>query len=195
MKDSLTLYKELLNAIDLHFEKAVQLQKDEICCSKGCSSCCISDLTVCSIEAHYMKTAISDKIFNSSNISNAANANCIFLIDNECFIYDYRPVICRTQGLPLLYESDNEDEGDGEHEASKEKELSVCEKNFHNNISSETILDMEKLNTALIMINKMFENEQGAASDLFVKRFTFKEILKELKNNKHNKQILKIKKT
>jgi Fe-S-cluster containining protein len=162
MKDSLTLYKELLNTIDLHFEKVKQLQKDEMSCSKGCSSCCINDLTVCSIEAHYMKTAITNKNFNMPNTD---ETNCIFLIDNECSIYNHRPVVCRTQGLPLLYEG---------HEG--EKELSVCEKNFLNNISSESILDMEKINTALIMINKMFENEQQTSIDSSIKRFTFKEI-------------------
>ena len=170
MKDSLTLYKELLNIVDSHFEKVMQLQKNEMCCSKGCSSCCINDLTVCSIEAFYIKTAISpteNKTFNTK--FNPDENNCIFLIDSECSIYTYRPIVCRTQGLPLLYE------GDGE------KELSVCEKNFHNNISSETILDMEKINTALIIINKMFEAEQEISADLF-KRFTFEEIINNYKN-------------
>jgi len=162
-KDSLTLYRELINTIDLHFEKVKQLQKDTMCCTKGCTSCCISDLTVCSIEAHYMKMEISNKTFNE-NLN-----DCIFLINNECSIYEHRPIVCRTQGLPLLY--DNEDE------ENNEKELSICEKNFCENILPETILDMEKINTALIMINKMFENEQGISANL--SRFTFKEIIKK----------------
>ena len=170
MKDSLTLYKELLNTIDSHFEKVKQLQKDEMRCVKGCSSCCINDLTVCSVEAYYMKKAISNKKFNASY---ADENNCIFLIDNECSIYEHRPIVCRTQGLPLLYERHNHD---------GEKELSVCEKNFLNNILPESILDMEKINTALVLINKMFETEYVWAdihvcpTNSSIKRFTFKEI-------------------
>ena len=178
MKDSLTLYKELLTAIDLHFKKVMQLQKDEMCCTKGCTSCCTSDLTVCSIEAHYMKKAIQNKTFTESK------DDCMFLIDNECAIYEHRPIVCRTQGLPLLYEKYEDDEVNSINEVNeenKEKELSVCEKNFHNSIQSESILDMEKINTALIIINKMFETEQNPSSDLSMKRFTFKDIIQSLK--------------
>jgi Fe-S-cluster containining protein len=168
MKDALTLYKELLNTIDTHFEKVLQLQKDDIHCSKGCTSCCISELTVCSIEAHYMKMAVPHKTLNASN---ANESSCIFLTDSECSIYEYRPIVCRTQGLPLLYEGEKD---------NQEKELSVCEKNFHANIISGTILDMEKINTALIMINKIFETEQKQSINSLGQRFTFKEIFDEI---------------
>jgi hypothetical protein len=46
--------------------------------------------------------------------------DCVFLKDHGCAIYENRPIICRTHGLPLLYMND------------ESWELSTCELNFTN---------------------------------------------------------------
>ena len=39
--------------------------------------------------------------------SRGESVACPLLVDDQCSIYDSRPIICRTQGLPLLYEAED----------------------------------------------------------------------------------------
>lgn len=77
-------------------------------CARGCHDCCVDELTVFAAEAavierHY-PTLLSDE-------APGPEGGCAFL-DGEgaCRIYEHRPYVCRTQGLPLrwLQEEDGE---------------------------------------------------------------------------------------
>ena len=39
--------------------------------------------------------------------SSGESVACPLLVDDQCSIYDSRPIICRTQGLPLLFEAED----------------------------------------------------------------------------------------
>lgn len=77
-------------------------------CRRGCSGCCVDDLTVFEVEA----AAIVRKHGALLREGRAARAGaCAFLDDaGGCRIYEERPYVCRTQGLPLRWL----DEVDGE---------------------------------------------------------------------------------
>lgn len=85
---------------ELSLQNAGRLQ-----CKKGCSSCCVDDITVFEIEAENIKTKYSQ--FLKTEYPHQAGA-CAFL-DNTgaCRIYDARPYVCRTQGLPLRWIEEN----------------------------------------------------------------------------------------
>lgn len=69
-------------------------------CKKGCSACCMDDLAVFSIEADFISSQQAD--FLKNNKPHAIGA-CAFLDEQgACRIYETRPFVCRTQGLPLL---------------------------------------------------------------------------------------------
>jgi hypothetical protein len=70
-------------------------------CGRGCSACCIDELTVLTVEAERIRRAHSGLL--AEGMPHAKGA-CAFL-DGEgaCRIYADRPYICRTQGLPLRW--------------------------------------------------------------------------------------------
>jgi Fe-S-cluster containining protein len=76
--------------------------------------------------------------------SNSSHKKCVFLHNNACSIYEARPVVCRTQGLPLqLKRTDERDE---------EVELSLCELNFSDEShlpAQREWLDLDRLNALL----------------------------------------------
>ncbi len=77
-------------------------------CSKGCSECCVDDLTVFEIES----TNIIEH--NHELLSNGiphSEGKCAFLgNEGECRIYEQRPYVCRTQGLPLRWLEEDEND-------------------------------------------------------------------------------------
>jgi len=76
-------------------------------CGPGCINCCQDDLTVFEIEALRIRQDYPHVLQQSP----APKGRCAFLsTDDCCRIYDARPYVCRTQGLPLRW-LDESDEG------------------------------------------------------------------------------------
>lgn len=78
-------------------------------CRRGCSSCCVDELTVFEVEADRIREQFPDLLADGTA---APAGGCAFL-DEEggCRIYEARPYVCRTQGLPLRWlEEDDEEE-------------------------------------------------------------------------------------
>ncbi|MFZ5553110.1 MAG: YkgJ family cysteine cluster protein [Bacteroidota bacterium] len=67
-------------------------------CKKGCFGCCVDNIEVFGIEAENIKKQYPEVLQQPPNAPGA----CAFL-DREgaCRIYDARPFVCRTHGLPL----------------------------------------------------------------------------------------------
>ena len=77
---------------------------DKLHCSPGCTDCCVDDLTVFAIEAKLIQHHYPDLLTSESPHPRGA---CAFLSpDNNCRIYEHRPYVCRTQGLPLRWLED-----------------------------------------------------------------------------------------
>jgi len=77
-------------------------------CRRGCSSCCVDELTVFEVEADRIRDAFPDLL--EAGQPGPARA-CAFLdIDGACRIYEARPYVCRTQGLPLRWFEEDEEE-------------------------------------------------------------------------------------
>ncbi len=88
-------------------------------CRAGCSSCCNHDLSVFEVEADSVRAAVLrlpgetlDRVTRQAREVQDRKARgespaCPLLVDDRCCIYDSRPIICRTQGLPLLYAADD----------------------------------------------------------------------------------------
>lgn len=68
-------------------------------CRRGCSACCVDDLTVTRIEALRIQRAHPELLATASPHPRGA---CAFLdAEGACRIYAERPLVCRSQGLPL----------------------------------------------------------------------------------------------
>lgn len=76
-------------------------------CRRGCSSCCVDDLTVFEIEAERIRRSHAELLEDATPHARGA---CAFL-DGEgaCRIYEARPYVCRTQGLPLRWLDETEE--------------------------------------------------------------------------------------
>lgn len=81
------------------------------------------------------------------------DTNCVLLLKDRCSIYDIRPIICRTQGLPIAYI--DEDAGS--------IEVSACQLNFVNDyqFSQEDLLFMDQFNQRLAELNLQYCNVAG----------------------------------
>ena len=85
------------------------LKNQGIClnCKPGCCHCCQDDLTMTPAEAAVIKKLFPDLKHQKPH----AKGLCPFLDDQGlCRIYEARPYICRTHGLPLRWISEDGNE-------------------------------------------------------------------------------------
>lgn len=79
---------------------------DRLVCRSGCSQCCIDGITVFEIEAEQIRRHHEGLLAVGRPHPEGA---CAFLDDRgTCRIYDHRPYVCRTQGLPLRWLDDDD---------------------------------------------------------------------------------------
>ena len=77
------------------------LHADHLQCRRGCSACCVDDLTVWDVEAELIREAHAELL--RDGIPREVGA-CAFLdAEGGCRVYANRPYVCRTQGLPLRW--------------------------------------------------------------------------------------------
>lgn len=74
-------------------------------CRRGCSGCCVDDLTVFSVEAEAIRRFAPRLLREGRPHPPGA---CAFLDGGgACRIHPVRPYVCRTQGLPLRWWDDD----------------------------------------------------------------------------------------
>lgn len=166
MKD-LEKYRELAKEIDLKIESLNTLHKPHMQCKAGCAKCCL-DFDVFPVEFYAIKAEMERDNFKipvtkpTENFESLEDeeASCLFLKDNFCQIYKYRPIICRTHGLPLL----------SMNETADFWELSHCDLNFETMepdfFHDENSLIMDKYNSVLFQANISFINANNLDIDV-----------------------------
>jgi uncharacterized protein len=84
------------------------LHAERLVCRKGCSSCCVDGLSVFEVEAEPIRRNHAQLLATGTP---HAEGLCAFLDgDGACRIYDDRPYVCRTQGLPLRWLEERDEE-------------------------------------------------------------------------------------
>ncbi|MDK9719052.1 MAG: YkgJ family cysteine cluster protein, partial [Trichlorobacter sp.] len=107
MAQPLDNYHRLLDKVDQLCEGITTLLGDALTCHAGCSSCCIS-ISVFPVEAAALIEAAGQLTSEQCQqrkhqLSNPQNEDCCpLLLDDCCLLYQARPIICRTHGLPIL---------------------------------------------------------------------------------------------
>ena len=76
--------------VDRAVAPLAERHRDRLQCRRGCADCCVDDLTVFAIEAERIR-----------------RAHAALLAEGACRVYDVRPYVCRTQGLPLRWIEDD----------------------------------------------------------------------------------------
>jgi uncharacterized protein len=144
-EDLFELYRLIVDQTDKLAASLEKKHRQHLQCRLGCAFCCM-DYSVFPVEYY----AILENLQNIEVSMNekAGAEDCIFLVNNACTIYGFRPMICRTHGLPLLYMND-----------AGEWELSACELNFtdfEEEFHSENTFPQDRFNSKLFMLNKEF---------------------------------------
>ncbi|MBN2789997.1 MAG: YkgJ family cysteine cluster protein [Candidatus Delongbacteria bacterium] len=139
-------YFTFFDSTNAKIDKIVKKHEKNLSCKKGCTYCCMN-ISVLPIEFY----AIGKMILKAKKqITVNRHKRCAFLQDNLCMIYKYRPIICRTHGLPLSHR-DSHDPG--------RVNVSICEMNFVDKIPKfnlDNTLDMDEINLKLYRLNEKF---------------------------------------
>ena len=109
--DPLSEYLRLRDEITERASVLFERYAPHVQCRRGCSSCC-DEITVLPIELEPLRTWLLEHGIPrspqpgdpDSGRGETRRPRCAFLgRGGECTVYDGRPVICRTYGLPLAY--------------------------------------------------------------------------------------------
>jgi hypothetical protein len=138
-------YHKLRSRADRFIDSVTARYSEMIDCRPGCAECCVGGLTVVMVEAAALGEALGiaqERIYLQAGQPPLRSIGACTLLDERgrCRVYPARPLICRTQGMPLRYP---DSEG-----------ISVCRRNF---VDAEphgsAVFDMANLETALFACN------------------------------------------
>ncbi len=121
-------------------------------CAPGCCSCCKS-FSVSALEA----ALIADTGVRAIQREDDED-RCALLVAERCSIYPQRPLICRTQGLPIGYID----------EINEQIEVSACPLNFtgEHPFEHDDLFLIDPFNSRLAALNTMYCRDVGLQSDL-----------------------------
>ena len=128
-------------------------------CKPGCYSCC-SLSSVLPLEAETIKRAVDclnqkQQVIIRQQAAAVSAPYCPLLFEGICLIYEHRPLICRTHGVPVAY-IDYE---------LQTIEVSACLTNFPQDfgLDESQILHMDQLNEKLHRLNDYLPFTEKAA--------------------------------
>jgi Fe-S-cluster containining protein len=164
-------YRQLINQVDELTARLSALYARHLVCRAGCSGCCHHHLSVFAVEADAVREAIvalPNQVLavihqQAREVSEREAAGesvaCPLLVENRCSIYESRPLICRTQGLPLLLEAE-----DGS------QEVDFCPLNFTapeaiDDLDETHLVSLDDLNLKLAIVNLQHCRETGIADE------------------------------
>jgi len=160
-------YEKLRDEVDRLSRRLSDRYAGHLVCGAGCSGCCRHHLSVFNVEADIVRRAVDElpddlrrRIRLQAEEVDRKEAlgeevSCPLLVDDRCAIYDSRPLICRTQGLPLLFEGD-----DGE------QEVDFCPLNFSapgaiDDLAEDHLVPLDSINLKLAVANLEYCLESG----------------------------------
>ena len=144
-------YRQLIEKIDLRAATIHRQWGRHMACRKGCDHCC-RHIAVFPVEAANLYRALSKApagvraAIRERARAAPADGPCPLLDSGACRLYDARPVICRTQGLPLLVRH------------GSDSTIDFCPLNFKDltQMPADIVTDLDRLNEMLATVNALF---------------------------------------
>ena len=142
-----------MQKVDTFSAKIVLQYQEHIICRRGCNDCCQQNLTVLPIEFAFLRENAQELLQQAKQhaetfVQGSETQPCSLLHEGSCLLYSFRPIICRTHGLPLVIREHGEEIRD------------CCPKNFSKRalegLPEQDLLQLETLNTILIALNNVF---------------------------------------
>ncbi len=156
MSSILENYTQLTARVDALCADIAAALGEQITCSAGCSSCCTA-ITVFPVEAAAMREALEKlpqqqiEEIRRQVAQHADGERCPLLREDRCLLYEARPIICRTHGLPIIYTTDGTRSSD------------CCPRNMSDAdaVSGSNVVDLDTLNTLLVAVNAIYLTQSG----------------------------------
>ena len=175
MIQAIDIYYRLREEVDGQVAVLEKLHGKWMACRKGCCSCCL-ELTVWPVEFYAILEQMKAANWPKPQLN--ADKECGFL-DEEggCQIYPFRPIICRTHGLPLAYwQEDSHPPGYG---------IIFCNQNFDAagdiGFDANNTLNMDEINEKLARVNIVFLEEHPDLDLTPTDRIELRELLRSFK--------------
>ena len=157
--DLLHRYAALVSRLDAEITRVAALHDGRLLCRAGCDSCC-GRFSLSLVETQALRAAMSAlpadlrRMVREAAALQDPAAPCPLLLNRRCAVYPHRPVICRTQGLPIGYI---------DHQQAS-IEVSACPMNFgpETNFSANELLFLDEWNESLSSINADLAARLGA---------------------------------
>jgi Fe-S-cluster containining protein len=148
-------YRQLVEQVDKWTAEMIQRYRRHLMCRKGCDLCCQRKFSVSAVEAYNVASLFHQLPAAVKSAIRKRKRSCTFLVNGACSVYESRPIICRTYGLPSLHRNEK-----------AEGEVSWCELNFTNvpndfAFQADGIIDIDTLNVKIEGVNSMFLKESG----------------------------------
>lgn len=149
-------YEALLSRVSARCEEIETALAGHMACRKGCSTCCLN-ISLFPVEAVRLRLAFDTldedrKAFALARTAESTDEGPCPLLDEAgaCLLYDHRPVICRTHGLPILFDDEK-----------GSRRVDFCPENFQalESLSGEAMIDLDALNQMLAAVNAQFCEE------------------------------------
>lgn len=143
---------QLRRRVDDHFGAAVARTPDAFACREGCARCCGVRFGVFAVEAERIRAALvqlapalRERV--RAQADDPSHTACALLVDDRCSVYDERPLICRSHGVPAQHRDD-----DGH------THVEVCPLNFVDRVPPPaSVLVLDALNAPLGVLARMWD--------------------------------------
>lgn len=156
IRETLAQYRDLQKRVDEKFAEIHRAQAEHMACRSGCHSCCKPDLTLSLLEAEAIRSYLAEHPETAARAQQAEaedpfrGKRCSFLAaTGDCTIYEARPLVCRSHGLPLQFSQPAEPET---------KIRDACELNFATvklgELPSAMVLNQDTIHMLLALLNK-----------------------------------------
>lgn len=148
---------QLRRRVDDHFAAALARTPASFECRAGCSQCCGVRFGVFAVEATRVAAALTRLAHDDPRLRARVRAQaddprhgaCALLVDGRCSVYDERPLICRSHGLPVQRVAD-----------SGERVVEVCALNFTESVPPPaSVLVLEAVNAPLGVLARMWDGQ------------------------------------
>ncbi len=144
----------LRDRVHNHSQRVLLEHAAHFACRRGCTDCCQTERTVTDVEFEALARAVAalDEPTRARLAEQVGGDPCPLLLDGACSVYDERPLICRSHGLPLVMA--------GQHD--------VCPLNFTERsvltLPDHDLLSVDTLTAVLVAVNALYcQEEDGDA--------------------------------
>lgn len=162
-------YGRLVEKVDSLSATLTARCHDQLACAPGCASCCHVELTVAAVEADAIAQELATvsagsrrRIAERADEGAVPGGRCVMLDDDAlCAIFPARPLVCRTQGLPLLYPTSFVPI-DAVLVKTARGAITACPLNFRTRAPGlDDTVDAERVDAMLALVDRLESDRRG----------------------------------